>query len=149
MPDIELNKISSVTINQILDKLWLWLFSSIQDSLLPHLDFGSVFAHLFRGALSELLYSKIRIQNSLMCIFDWRAKTIAVRAPFWVAWQKCCPSTSPWEFPNKAINHMQHTLCQVLKHGDEPSDYESSCLCYYSYIEDLGLHAVYILHIML
>ena len=39
---------------------------------------------------------------------------------------------------------MQHTLCQVLKHGDEPSDCESSCLCYYSYIEDLGLHAVYI-----
>ena len=41
---------------------------------------------------------------------------------------------------------MQHTLCQVLKHGDEPSDCESSCLCYYSYIEDLGLHAVYITH---
>ena len=90
-------------------------------------------------------YSKIRIQNSLMCVFDWRAKTIAVCAPFWVAWQKCCPSTSPWEFPNKAIDHMQHTLCQVLKHGDEPSDCESSCLCYYSYIfEGLGLHAVYI-----
>ena len=41
---------------------------------------------------------------------------------------------------------MQHTLCQVLKHGDELSDCESSCLCYYSYIEDLGLHAVYITH---
>ena len=41
---------------------------------------------------------------------------------------------------------MQHTLCQVLKHGDEPSDCESSCLCYYSYTEDLGLHAVYITH---
>jgi len=40
---------------------------------------------------------------------------------------------------------MQHTLCQVLKHGDEPRDCESSCLCYYSYIEDLGLHAVYIM----
>ena len=39
---------------------------------------------------------------------------------------------------------MQHTLCQVLKHGDEPHDCESSCLSYYSYIEDLGLHAVYI-----
>ena len=38
---------------------------------------------------------------------------------------------------------MQHTLCQVLKHGDKPQDCES-CLCYYSYIEDLGLHAVYI-----
>ena len=47
----------------------------------------------------------------------------------------------PWEFPNKAINHMQ-----VLKHGDEPSDCESSCLCCYSYIADLGLHAVYITH---
>ena len=39
---------------------------------------------------------------------------------------------------------MQHTLCQALKHGDEPSDCESSRLCYYSSIEDLGLHAVYI-----
>ena len=39
---------------------------------------------------------------------------------------------------------MQHTLCQALKHGDEPSDCESSRLCYYSYIEDLGLHVVYI-----
>ena len=39
---------------------------------------------------------------------------------------------------------MQHTFCQVLKHGDEPSDCESSRLCYYSYIGDLGLHAVYI-----
>ena len=39
---------------------------------------------------------------------------------------------------------MQHTLCQVLKHGDEPSDCESSCPCYYSQIEGLGFHAVYI-----
>ena len=77
-----------------------------------------------------------------MSVFDWRAKTI-VCAPFWVAWQKCCPSTSPWEFPNRAINHVQHTLYQVLKHGDEPSDCESSCLCYYCYIEGLGLHTVY------
>ena len=38
---------------------------------------------------------------------------------------------------------MQHTLYQVLKHGDEPSDCESSYLCYYCYIEGLGLHAVY------
>ena len=111
--------------------------SSIQDSLLSHFNFGSIFAHLFQGALSELLYSKIRIQNSLMCVFDWRAKTIAVCAPFWVAWQKMLSF--------KAINHVQHTLCQVLKHGDEPSDCEFSCLCYYSYIfEGLGLHAVYI-----
>ena len=39
---------------------------------------------------------------------------------------------------------MQHTLCQVLKHGNEPSDCESSCPCYYSQIEGLGLHVVYI-----
>ena len=37
---------------------------------------------------------------------------------------------------------MQHTLCQVLKHGNEPSDCESSCPCYYSQIEGLGLHVV-------
>ena len=37
---------------------------------------------------------------------------------------------------------MQHALCQVLKHGDEPSDCESSCPCYYSQIEGLGLHVV-------
>ena len=49
----------------------------------------------------------------------------------------------PWEFPKKA-NH----LCQVLKHGDEPSDCESSCPCYYSQIEGLGLHVVNI-HVML
>ena len=39
---------------------------------------------------------------------------------------------------------MRHALCQVLKHGDEPSDCESSCPCYYSQIEGLGLHVVYI-----
>ena len=50
----------------------------------------------------------------------------------------------PWEFPNKA-NHVQHALCQVLKHGDKwPSDCESSCPRYYSQIEGLGLHVVYI-----
>ena len=37
---------------------------------------------------------------------------------------------------------MQHTLCQVLKHGNEPSDCESSCPCYHSQIEGLGLHVV-------
>ena len=41
---------------------------------------------------------------------------------------------------------MQHALCQVLKHGDEPSDCESSCPCYYSQIEGLGLHVVTITH---
>ena len=39
---------------------------------------------------------------------------------------------------------MRHALCQVLKRGDEPSDCESSCPCYYSQIEGLGLHVVYI-----
>ena len=76
-----------------------------------------------------------------MCIFDWRAKTIAVRAPFCVAWQKCRLPTTAWEFPNKA-NHVRHAICQVLKHGDEPSDCESSCPCYCSQIEGLGLHVV-------
>ena len=41
---------------------------------------------------------------------------------------------------------MRHVLCQVLKNGDEPSDCESSCPCYYSQIEGLGLHVVYIMH---
>ena len=44
-------------------------------------------------------------------------------------------------FLNKA-KHVRHALCQVLKHGDEPSDCESSCPCYYSQIEGLGLHVV-------
>ena len=39
------------------------------DSLLPRLDFGSISAHLFQGALSELLYCKIGIQNTLNCGF--------------------------------------------------------------------------------
>ena len=39
---------------------------------------------------------------------------------------------------------MRNALCQVLKHGDEPSNCESSCACYHSYIEGLGLHVVYI-----
>ena len=36
---------------------------------MPSFDFGSIFTHLFQGALSELLYCKIRIQNSLKCAF--------------------------------------------------------------------------------
>ena len=39
------------------------------DSLLPRFDFGSIFAYLFQGALSELLYCKIGIQNALNCVF--------------------------------------------------------------------------------
>ena len=41
----------------------------------------------------------------------------------------------PLRIPNKA-NH----LCQVLKHRDESSDFESSSPCYYSQIVGLGLH---------
>ena len=39
---------------------------------------------------------------------------------------------------------MRHAVSQVLKHGDEPSDCESSSPCYYSHIEGLGLDVVYI-----
>ena len=42
---------------------------SVHDSLLPRFDFGSIFAYLMQGALSELLYGKIRIQSSLKCAF--------------------------------------------------------------------------------
>ena len=31
--------------------------------------FWSIFAHLFQGALSEISYCKIRVQNSLKCAF--------------------------------------------------------------------------------
>ena len=42
-----------------------------------------------------------------------------------------------------SFNHpLRISLCQVLKHGDEPSDCESSCPCYYSQIEGLGLDVV-------
>ena len=41
---------------------------------------------------------------------------------------------------------MRYALCQVVKHGDEPRDCESSCPCYYSQIEGLGFHVVYITH---
>ena len=37
--------------------------------VMPSFDFGSIFTHLFQGALSELLYCKIKIQNSLKCAF--------------------------------------------------------------------------------
>ena len=60
---------SGVTINRILDLSRLWLFGSIHDSLLPRFDFGSICAHIFQGALSELLYCKIGIQNALNCAF--------------------------------------------------------------------------------
>ena len=45
------------------------MFGSIHYSLLPCFDFGLIFAHLSQGVLSELLYCKIRIQNSLKCVF--------------------------------------------------------------------------------
>ena len=37
---------------------------------------------------------------------------------------------------------MRQAICQVLKHGHEPSDGESSCPCYCSQIEGVGLHVV-------
>ena len=40
---------------------------------------------------------------------------------------------------------MRRAHCQVLKHGDKwTSNCESSFPCYYSQIEGLGLHVVYI-----
>ena len=39
---------------------------------------------------------------------------------------------------------MRHALCQVLKHGNEPSVCESSCPCYYSQFEGLWLNVAYI-----
>ena len=39
---------------------------------------------------------------------------------------------------------MRHALCQVLKHGDEASDCESSFPRYYPQLEGLGLNVVYI-----
>ena len=35
-------------------------------------------------------------------------------------------------------------LCQVLQNDSEPSHCESSYPCYYSHIEGLGFHVVYI-----
>ena len=94
-------------------------------------EWDAVVWSLIHSVLTEL-YILFNLYSNIFSL------AIAVHVPFWVAWQKCCPSTSPWEFPNRTINHLQHTLYQVLKHGDEPSDCESSCLCYYCYIEGLG-----------
>ena len=44
-------------------------FGSIHDSLLLRFDFGSIFAHLFQSAVSELLDCKTGIQNALNCVF--------------------------------------------------------------------------------
>ena len=35
----------------------------------PRFDFGLIIAHLFQGALGELLDCKIGIQNTLNCAF--------------------------------------------------------------------------------
>ena len=60
--------------------------------------------------------------------------------------EKCCPLTTPWEFPTKA-NHVRNALYQVLKLGyEQPSGRESSCAFYYSQVGGLGLHVVYITH---
>ena len=44
-------------------------------------------------------------------------------------------------------------MCDTLfvrfsNNGDEPSDGESSCPCFYSQIEGFGFHVVYITHYM-
>ena len=58
---------SGVTINRILD------LNHDYDRLFRFtilcFDFGSIIAHLFQGALSELLYRKIGTQNTLNCAF--------------------------------------------------------------------------------
>ena len=43
------------------------------------------------------------------------------------------------------MTRSRYALCQVPKHCNEPSVCESSCPCYYSQIEGLGLN-VYITH---
>ena len=50
--------------------------------------------------------------------------------------------------PIEEASHLWHTLCQVLNHGNEQQiNYESSCPCYYSQIEGLGLlHVVFMMH---
>ena len=76
-----------------------------------------------------------------MCVFDWQAKTIAVRAPFCVACKNAVLQPPLENF------HISQTMCDKLfvrfsNMGDEPSDCYSSCPCYYSQIEGLGLHFV-------
>ena len=49
------------------------------------------------------------------------------------------------------ISKQGKTMCETLfvrfsKHGDKPSNCESSHPCYYSQIEGLGLHVVNIMH---
>ena len=45
----------------------VWFISWFFASTFRH--FGSIFAYLSQGALSELFYCKVRIQNSLKCVF--------------------------------------------------------------------------------
>ena len=46
--------------------------------MIPRFDFGSFFAYLFKSALSESLYCKLKIQISIRCAFfiDNRSKTL-------------------------------------------------------------------------
>ena len=75
-----------------------------------------------------------------MCVFDWRAKKKAVRGPFCA--EKCCPSTTPCEFPNKA-NHVLHALCQVLKPSNMATNQATvNPHVPVTQIEGLGLHVV-------
>ena len=86
--------------------------------------------YLFQGALSTLLYWEIRIQNSLKSAFLIEQRQL----------QFLCRFVLPGENENFQIKSKPFTLGQVLKHGNEqPIDHESSCPCYYSQIEGLGL----------
>ena len=58
--------VSGVTINRDYDRLFRFMILSFHVSILVQF----LHMYLFQDALSELLYSKIRIKNSLMCIFD-------------------------------------------------------------------------------
>ena len=53
-------------------------------------------------------------------VFDWGVKEFVVHAPFCVAWLKVCPSTTPWEFPNK-VNHACNKLLVTFSNMAEQS----------------------------
>ena len=53
-------------------------------------------------------------------VFDWGVREFAVHAPFCVVWLKLCPSTTPWEFPNK-VNHACNKLLVTFSSVAEQS----------------------------
>ena len=70
-----------------------------------------------------------------MYVFDWQAMKCAVHAPFCVAQQKCCPSTTPWKFLNKA---MCKTLIVNMAMNDQvivklPASFRSAVWKYYGF----------------